>query len=210
MENIININSSNKNNVGRKGNSTENVENLLKNEKQKNYRRRTKCKVQSIENIYQTENSISRTEGIQKTNEELLILMNNANVLYENVNRQEKLSVCLGLLMRSLHSDCNVSYERMPSVVYLVLTMIFGKLSIETCKRSQSASSTCIIAADRTSALIGRFGSSLFTDRGRSDRMIVGHIIIDGSDKKKQAIVLKIFQFINSVNRQQRGPEPSN
>ena len=61
---------------------------------QKNYRRRTKCKVLPIED------SISRTEGIQKTSDELLILMNNANILYENVNRQEQLSVCLGLLIR--------------------------------------------------------------------------------------------------------------
>ena len=149
-----------------------------------------------VEDITPIGKNISAMENIQNISEQLLCLMKNANVLYETINQQEQLSRCSGLLIRSLHSDCNVSYEKMPLVVHLVLTMIFGKLNVETYQRLESASSTYTIAADRTSDLIE---ICLFTDRNRIDRVIIGHIRLDGSEKKKQAYLHHYCLFLFTI-----------
>ena len=134
----------------------------------------------------------------------LLEACTHADVLKKKIHNQQQLSIEAGVIVRSLHSDCNVSFSKMPLTIHLCLPLLFGALNEKTIGILIQSSTTYYEGAIISSECVTLKTKLLFTDRCSSDRIVAAHISTDESEKKRDASVDKLIQY-KSANNQTKG-----
>ena len=125
----------------------------------------------------------------------LLEACSRAGVLKKTINNQRQLSIDAGVIIRSMHSDCNVSFSKMPLTIHLCLTLLFGSINEKTAGILVQSSTTYSEAAAISSECVTVQTKLLFTDRSSEKRIVAAHISMDESEKKREALVVKLIQY---------------
>ena len=111
------------------------------------------------------------------------------------INNQRQLSIDAGVIIRSMHSDCNVSFSKMPPSIHLCLTLLFGSINERTAGMLVQSSIIYSEAAAISSECVTVQTKLLFTDRTSEKRTVAAHISMDESEKKRDALVVKLIQY---------------
>ena len=92
------------------------------------------------------------------------------------INNQRQLSIDAGVIIRSMHSDCNVSFSKMP---HLCLTLLFGSINEKTAGMLVQSSIIYSEAAAISSECVTVQTKLLFADRTSEKRIVAAHISMD-------------------------------
>ena len=194
--------------VGRKRSTDAQMKLLIKSLKMSNQRHRKRKKLLlykfSLSSKSRGKVSCEQSETELKCDiisEMLLGACTRAGVLKTNVNNQKQLTIEAGVIIRSLHSDCNVSFSKMPLTLHFCLSLLFGSLNEKTLGFLIQSSSTYAEAAVVSSHCVALQTKMLFTDRCSNNRIVAAHLSMDESEKKRDALVVKLIQYRDGNNR---------
>lgn len=127
----------------------------------------------------------------------LISLIKEGNVFTELINGRQTLSITSGLLVQDLISNCGCSVSKIPMIISIVITMLFGLVDIGSFKLLIKSCDTYALAAERTAALVVLNGRRRFMDREAADAILNSYIILDASNKKGKALVAKLYNYVS-------------
>ena len=107
------------------------------------------------------------------------------------VDEDGHLSLSAGHLIRALHTVCNVSMEKFPIMVLLVVNLLFGEVSSDVVDGILRASRTYTEAMK----LSGRVSALQLIDLVDKEG-IIGHLVMDASNKKKVDLITKLCYLL--------------
>ncbi|KAJ1422057.1 hypothetical protein B484DRAFT_465411, partial [Ochromonadaceae sp. CCMP2298] len=107
-------------------------------------------------------------------------------------NGHSQLSMISGVLVRDLTSHCEVSMEKLPLVIILVLFLVLGdQIDDTTIRRVVRSSDVYALSAERASVLVTSDGRARFCDRERDDGVQSAILMCDESNKAGMNICVK-------------------
>jgi hypothetical protein len=128
----------------------------------------------------------------------LMSLIKEGNVFTELINGRQTLSITSGLLVQDLISNCGCSVSKIPMIISIVITMLFGLVDMGSFKKLIKSCDTYALAAERTAALVVLNGRRRFMDRDAADAILNSYIILDASNKKGKALVAKLYNYVSN------------
>jgi hypothetical protein len=127
----------------------------------------------------------------------LVSLVKDSGVYFKKVNDTENsLSIVTGLFVQNMYSE-GISQQKLPIVMGLVLTTLFGKIDDFAYSALIKSSSTYMNASERVQLLMKTEVKDKFLVRNNS-RYEAAHLMIDASNKKGKACVGKILMVIGT------------
>ncbi|KAJ1392986.1 hypothetical protein B484DRAFT_473082, partial [Ochromonadaceae sp. CCMP2298] len=107
-------------------------------------------------------------------------------------NGHSQLSMISGVLVRDLTSNCEVSMEKLPLVIILLLFLVFGdQIDDSTIRRVVRSSDVYALSTERASVLVTSDGRARFCDRERDDGEKSAILMCDESNKAGMNICVK-------------------
>lgn len=134
--------------------------------------------------------SAPKEESIGET---LIKLIATQNKYYKMINGKLCLSVRTGLHIQDMISNCGCSLEKMPTMIEIVLKMLFGDVDERSIRSIVKATSTYSTSAERTAALVKRMSSSHFLVRDNASTILNSYLIMDATNKGNKSLVAKLF-----------------
>lgn len=135
---------------------------------------------------------------IRTVGEKLSDLIAEVGVFTQHINGKETLSVQSGVFIQDLISNCGCSMKKIPLIVSIVLTMLFGLIDTQSFRDILRAEDTYALATERTAHLVVKNGRRRFTDREDSDAVLNAFLILDASNKKNKGLVAKPINYVSN------------
>lgn len=124
--------------------------------------------------------------------ERVISLIKEAGCYTEKINGEECVSIVSGLLLQDLISNCGCSVEKLPLIIGIITTMLFGKLHDDVYSKIVKSHNTYALASERTALVVVLEVRQRFTDREAENRILYAYLILDASNKKNKGCVGKV------------------